>query len=433
VIDLLPRGTAVDLPRHGGTWRVGALLGEGGQGAVFELERTDVEASASLALKWYRPEAAHPAQLAALNRLAHLPAPSEAFLWPIEVLDGAETGFGYVMPLRPEGYLPIADLLTGRADASFSTVAKLCMGLADCFLKLHAQGLCYRDISLGNVFFDPATGQPLVCDNDNVGIDGRDPARVLGTSRFMAPEVVSGAAQPSTATDLYSLSVLIFYLLMFHHPLQGRRELEHACFDRDAEKRLFGTEPLFIFDPVDHSNAPDPVVHGAVLDYWPLYPKYLQDDFVRAFTVGLRDPSRRVREGVWRSHLSRLLDGIVECACGRENLTDDGVPTAACWACHQPLPTPVRLQIGGRVLVLNNGTYVTRHHLRRDYAYHQVVGQVVQHPERRELWGLRNLGSSPWQVTDTDGTQREVAAGRSFGLVLGATIDFGGVTGVLKG
>ena len=72
-------------------------------------------------------------------------------------------------------------------DASFSTVAKLCMGLADCFLQLHAQGLCYRDISLGNVFFDPRTGRPLVCDNDNVGVDGRDQARVLGTSRFMAP------------------------------------------------------------------------------------------------------------------------------------------------------------------------------------------------------------------------------------------------------
>ena len=97
-----------------------------------------------------------------------------------------------MMPLRPVDFLPIADLLTGRADASFSTVATLCMGLADSFLKLHAQGLCYRDISLGNVFFDPGTGQPLVCDNDNVGIDGREPARVLGTSRFMAPEIVRG-------------------------------------------------------------------------------------------------------------------------------------------------------------------------------------------------------------------------------------------------
>ena len=103
------------------------------------------------------------------------------------MLDGPDGGFGYVMPLRPPATCPVADLLTGRVDASFSTVARLCMGLADCFLQLHAQGLCYRDISLGNVFFDPVTGRPLICDNDNVGIDGREPARVLGTVALHGP------------------------------------------------------------------------------------------------------------------------------------------------------------------------------------------------------------------------------------------------------
>ncbi|HET7690624.1 MAG TPA: hypothetical protein VFK41_09610 [Nocardioidaceae bacterium] len=412
---------------------MGDLLGEGGQGAVFELVSVDRGPAATLALKWYRPEAAHPAQHAALTRLAQLPAPSDAFLWPLEVLDGVDGGFGYVMPLRPDGFLPLADLLTGRADASFSTVTKLCMGLADSFLKLHAQGLCYRDISLGNVFFDPGSGQPLVCDNDNVGIDGREPARVLGTSRFMAPEVVSGDAQPSTATDLYSLSVLIFYLLMFHHPLQGRRELAFTCFDREAERQLFGTDPLFVFDPHDDSNAPDPVIHGAVLQYWPMYPQFLRDDFTHAFTVGLRDPAGRVREGVWRSHLSRLLDGVVMCACGRENLTDDGVPLRACWSCGREIPSPVRLRFGPRVLVLNAGTQVTRHHLVRDYSYDHVVGEVVAHPSRPGLWGLRNLTQQSWRATAPDGTDQEVPPGRSLGLVVGTTLDFGRATAVLEG
>jgi DNA-binding helix-hairpin-helix protein with protein kinase domain len=433
VIGLLQRGTQLLLPRHGGAWRVGDLLGEGGQGAVFELESVGRERANTLALKWYRPEAAHPDQHAALTRLARLPAPSEAFLWPIEIIDGQEGGFGYVMPIRPPEFLPLADLLTGRADASFSTVTKLCMGLADSFLKLHAQGLCYRDISLGNVFFDPTSGRPLVCDNDNVGIDGREPARVLGTSRFMAPEVVRGDAQPSTATDLFSLAVLIFYLLMFHHPLQGRRELAFACFDRDAERQLFGTDPLFIFDPADESNAPDPVIHGAVLEYWPLYPPFLRDDFIRAFTVGLTNPAQRVREGVWRSHLSRLLDGIVICSCGRENLTDDGVPMRPCWSCGNEIAPPVRLRFGPRVLVLNAGARVTRHHLLRDYDYDQVVGEVVAHPSRPGLWGLRNLTKDPWRATAPDGTEQEVVPGRSIGLMLGTRIDFGRATGILEG
>lgn len=425
-------GTVLDLPRHGSSWRVGALLGEGGQGAVYTLEPADGQGR-PLALKWYRPETAHPDQHEALVRLAQLPPPSSAFLWPVEVVDGPDGGFGYVMPLRPDGYLPVAELLTGRVDASFSTVTRLCMGLADCFLQLHTQGLCYRDISLGNVFFHPATGAPLVCDNDNVGIEGRDEARVLGTSRFMAPEVVLGTALPSTSTDLYSLSVLIFYLLMFHHPLQGRRELEHACFDRDVERRLFGAEPLFVFDTEDDSNAPDPVVHGAVLQYWPLYPRYLQDDFTRAFTVGLRDPDRRVREGVWRSHLARLLDGIVVCPCGRENLTSDGTPLAPCWSCDQELPSPVLLRFGPRALVLNAGTRVTGHHLRRDYAYGDTVGEVVAHPSRPDLWGLRNTTRSTWRVVGPDGREQHVGPGRSVGLVPGASLDLGGVTATIQG
>ena len=428
---MLPVGTQVVLPRHGGSWRVGVLLGEGGQGAVHQLDSLD--GRPSLALKWYRPESAHPDQLTALARLAQLPAPSESFLWPLEVLDGPEGGFGYVMPLRPSSYLPIADLLTGRADASFSAVARLCMGLADSFLRLHAQGLCYRDISLGNVFFDPSTGLPLICDNDNVGIDGHEPARVLGTSRFMAPEVVRGEAQPSTATDLYSLAVLLFYLLMFHHPLQGRRELAHPCFDREAEKELFGTHPLFIFDPDDDSNAPDPTIHGSVIEYWALYPSYIHDDFVRAFTAGLAAPAQRVREGFWRAHLARLLDSVMICVCGRENLTDDGIPMGPCWSCKRDLPVPVRLTFGPRALVLNAGTRVTRHHLRRDYVYDDAIAEVVPHPARPDLWGLRNLTDITWTATGPDGDTQEVPPGRSLGLVLGTRIDFGPVVGKLAG
>jgi serine/threonine protein kinase len=307
-------------------------------------------------------------------------------------------------------------------------VIKLCMGLADSFLKLHAQGLCYRDISYGNVFYEPSSGNPLICDNDNIGVEGRDPALVLGTSRFMAPEIVRGEAMPSTATDLYSLSVLIFYLLMLHHPLQGSRELRFECFDAAAEKSLFATDPVFIFDPDDESNRPDPAIHAAVLAYWPLFPPYLHKDFTTAFTVGLRDPSRRVREGVWRAHLARLLDGIVVCSCLAENLTADGLPFRPCWSCGREIPPPVRIRFDDRVLVLNAATRVTRHHLRRDFGYDDVAGEVVVHPRRPDLWGLRNLGDVTWLAADESGAELEVPPGRAVGLVPGTAIRFGSTT-----
>ena len=62
---------------------------------------------------------------------------------------------------------------------------------------------------------------------------------------------------------------------------------------------------------------------------------------------------------------------------------------APCWSCRQELAPPVRLRFG-RVVALNAGTRVTRHHLMRDYAYGDIVAQVVPHPSGPDLWGLRN-------------------------------------------
>lgn len=425
---MVATGWQVTLPRQGGTWRVGRVLGEGGQGSVFELH--DDHEGRALALKWYRPASASRAQRDAIVRLTSRPAPSDAFLWPLELVDGHDGAFGYVMPLRPAEYLPLSDLLMGRVDVGFRTVARLAMELADCFLQLHAQGLCYRDISLGNVFFNPVTAHPLVCDNDNVAIEQTEQARVLGTSRFIAPEVIRDNAQPSIATDLYSLAVLEFYLLMVHHPLQGRRELEFDCFGPEAEQQLFALNPLFVFDPLDTSNAPDPAAHQAVLRYWPLYPSWIHREFTRAFTVGLHEPAARVREGVWRSRMSRLLDGVVICACGRENLTDDGAATV-CWSCGQQIPAPPRIEIGDRIVVLNHDSTVTRHHLVRNYDYSDVVARVVRHPSKPGVWGLRNETENPWHVTVPGAEPRTVASGQSVGLVDGTVLDLGRISGTI--
>ena len=65
-----------------------------------------------------------------------------------------------------------------RITPTFTGLATAGVHLADAFLQLHARGLCYRDISQGNVFVDPQTGDIQICDNDNVGIDSQ-PAALL--------------------------------------------------------------------------------------------------------------------------------------------------------------------------------------------------------------------------------------------------------------
>ena len=189
------------------SYRIDTLLGQGGQGEVY---RADAGGD-FVAVKWYYGWTATPGQRRALEVLIEAGAPSARFLWPVELVTVPDrSGFGYVMPLRQTRFRGINEMMTRRLDPSLRTLAMTGYLLADSFLELHSRGLSYRDISFGNVFFDPETGEVLICDNDNVAVDGLRSGGILGTPRFMAPEVVRGEALPSSKTDLYSLAVLLF-------------------------------------------------------------------------------------------------------------------------------------------------------------------------------------------------------------------------------
>ncbi|MEV1130080.1 hypothetical protein [Agromyces sp. NPDC049794] len=299
------------------------------------------------------------------------------------------------MPLRADEHRPIGELLLGRVEASPRLALTLCIGLAHAFLLLHVEGLCYRDISFGNVFFDPATGTPMICDNDNVGVDGDSFSAVLGTRKFMAPEVIRGEAMPSAQSDLHSLAVLLFYVLARHHPLIGR--LESRWRGKTGEEEMLGTHPLFIFDPSDDRNRPDEATQPAPIARWARLPRSLKVLFEQSFTTGLHDPSRRVRESVWRATLTQLLDSLHRCGwCGEENLTEGGASTR-CVACRRHLDPPVRLRSERCTLTLNDGTVLTAHHVHHNYDLATGIGRVV-HDETRNRWGLRNLSAGAWRL-----------------------------------
>ncbi|HTL84153.1 MAG TPA: serine/threonine protein kinase [Acidimicrobiia bacterium] len=419
-------GTNLNLPASNRHVVVTRTLGEGSQGVVFEANDAS---GPPLAIKWYYPHTATESQRRAIALLIDRGTPSNRFLWPMELLtERSVPGFGYAMPLRPADYASLSDLLVGRADMPFRAVCRLCLELAHSFLLLHAQGLCYRDISFSNVFFDQVDGTPLICDNDNVGVDGASPIAVLGTRRFMAPEIVRHEALPSTQTDLYSLSVLLFYVLMMGHPLLGKRELEFECWDDNAESIVFGKDAHFIFDPEDDSNRPIPEIHASVIRYWSLYPDFVKQHFVHAFTRGLTDPKNgRVRESVWRVALARLHDCIVECtSCNRQNFVSIDTPNT-CWACGDTLRSVGRCQINGAEIVLGKGARITGHHVRRNYDYETVIGKVVAHPSRPDLLGMQNCTESAWEAHLPSGETHAVEPGRSIRLSSGLELDLGAV------
>jgi hypothetical protein len=220
--------------------------------------------------------------------------------------------------------------------------------------------------------------------------------------------------------------VLLFYILMMGHPLIGRRELEFPCWDDHAESVLFGQSPLFVFDPADESNSPVPELHDAVPRFWSLYPEFLRSLFVQAFTRGLHDADHgRIRESVWRSNLARLRDCIVRCTCGKESFVDPGEGVRRCWFCDRIIPQPSWLRVEGRSIALSAGATLCAHHLRSDYDFETVIGEVVAHPTRQGLLGLRNRGDVTWEAVLADGETHEVEPGRSIRLEDGATIDLG--------
>ncbi len=435
---ILNPGQIVRAEPSGAACTVGQFLGAGGQGEVYRAEL----GGKSVALKWFFSHIATMELQSSIETLTKSGPPNDKFLWPIEMTFApGVAGFGYVMPLRDSRFKSIVDLMKRRIEPTFRALATAGLELSHSYLQLHSKGLCYRDISFGNVSFDPDSGDILIGDNDNVAVDEQARSSVLGTPRFMAPEVVRGEAMPGTQTDLFSLSVLLFYMLMVHHPLEGKKELAIKCLDLPAMTKLYGTEPVFIFDPKDNSNAPVPGYHDNALAFWPIYPQFVRNLFTHAFTDGIRDPQNgRVRESEWRAAMARLRDSIIYCSsCGMENFYDPDAlketgRAGSCWSCKSDIQLPPRIRIGKNVIMLNYDTKLFPHHIdeQRLYDFGQPVAEVVRHPTNPGIWGFKNLSQDKWVATSAEGKVNDIDPGRSLTIAVGTVINFGKAEGEIR-
>ena len=412
-------------------YKVVSLLGAGGQGEVYEVECNGKH----YALKWYFKHMATSAQKSILENLVSRGAPDASFLWPQDLVFKVQgEPFGYIMPLRPKNYKSIVDMMKRRAEPSFYALCRAAFNLTNGYQKLHAMGYSYRDISFGNLFFDPDNGDVLICDNDNVSANGIDNSSVYGTPRFMAPEIVVGKAKPSRNTDLFSLSVLLFYMIMMGHPLEGKLEADIKCMDIHAMNKLYGTDPVFVFDPANKTNRPVKGYQDNVLIYWDLYPQQLKDLFTQSFTEGLTAPNKRVTEKRWLEAFANLMSGITACpSCGAEIFYDDHKVASGiahtCWNCGSAVRMPSSLVVGKNRVLLLKDTKLYAHHICGNYDMTTVVGTVVQNPNNPSLWGIKNESTDNWTYVKPDGMQIPVAVGRSAAIAKGVKIDFGQMTG----
>lgn len=415
---------------------VGSQLGEGGQGAVYQVSTAEGE----FALKWYHPpepkrKQAHEEQRKALEELCQIRPPDERLLWPIDTVHrGAD--FGYLMRLRPSDYSSIEELLLGRVEfgraGPLRALCSAAMGIVDCYRRLHLSGYCYKDINYGGPFFDRKTGAVLICDNDNVRPNNTKGAVFF--PEFAAPEVNRGEADCTTETDNHALAVLLFYLFVRGNPLEGRREAMTVVFEENAKLRTFGTEPIFVFDPANASNRPLVGIHDSVIMNWARLPRFVQNAFVTAFTDGLRHPHQRPIDTRWLKLMSRLRDSLFTCyKCHMDSFFDvESLQSSetGCSMCGARNRVPPRLRIGDKMLSLSEGFKLFAHHLGGAYELSPPIAEFTRHESERDLIGLRNLTNHPWSFSDGGGPTREVPPGKSVAFADGRTVRFAKGSGV---
>ena len=395
---MLKANTNISLT-NGQTATVLRVLGQGGQGTVYEVNLNGVK----MALKWYT----HPAYTTNANFYHNLEtnirigSPSAAFLWP-EYLTQVQYGsFGYIMPLRGKNYMDFSQFLLAKTRfASLKALFSAAINICNAFKALHSKGLSYQDLNDGNFFLCPKTGDVLICDNDNVIFHGAN-LGVAGKTRYMAPEVVAGEL-PNTYTDRFSLTIILFLLLYGNHPFEGERVLAQPCMRESDEKRFFGSDMIFIYHPTNSSNRPVHGVHTNVLRRWNVFPAVLRNQFIEEFSHEklYANPQSRLIEAEWVRLLQIVQDHVVMCPyCHQETFVDDQT-SVRCASCGTLLQVKARLMLEGRHLPLVAGN---QYDLGEGIKFDAVLSTTDN-----LLW-LRNTSKHTWQVTTTKGEQRPLA------------------------
>lgn len=407
----LSKGTKITLS-NGGYVTIKKELGRGGQGIVYLVDYNGKD----VALKWYL-NAPDSCFYTNLNNNILNGAPSDAFLWPKALAERQQGSFGYLMDLRPGNYFEFGNFLMAKVKfASFDAMLNAAMKICNGFMMLHRFGYSYQDLNDGNFFIDPKTGDVLICDNDNVMPQG-EKSGIMGKARYMAPEVVAGGI-PDKYSDRYSLSVILFMLFYVNHPLEGAKVVACPCMTETYEKKFYGSEAVFIYNPNDKSNLPVRGIHQNVIRRWSVLPAILRNTFTREFSEEMfRDPQKRMIEQNWEKLIATLRDSLVMCPhCHEETFIEEG--KSMCMNCGKDVEVPLLLKIGNRNVFLTGGTKL--------YIDHDNNADVlVLKDAKAGLLLLKNLSSdTTWTAETPSGKLKTVAPGECVPVREGIKVSF---------
>jgi len=392
------------------------LLGEGGQGEVYLVEKNKTK----YAFKFYKEIPENDFKYNLKNNI-NKGSPSPTFLWPKEYIEFNDGTCGYLMDIRPSNFVSFVSYLTGKNKfINRSVLLNWCIELVKSFKLLHEKGYSYQDLNDGSFFLDPTTGNLLICDNDNVSAD-RTNLGILGKMRYMAPEIVRGdkdkftgkRQMPDTHSDRFSLAIILFLALCLGNPFEGENLKKYTIIDEKAEYEMFGEKPLYIYNKNDSSNRPIHGYHTAVLSHYPLLPTYIKDAFHKTFVDGLVDrENSRTTEIEWLKVLCRYRDELITCGCGKQYAYGffEKKPIAKCPYCKEKARAICYLIIGKSKVLLEPGKYLYKVHLDKySSEYNTPIARVIQNKNNPKIWGLKLKLDNDVFIKDKDNDEKTIS------------------------
>jgi Protein kinase domain len=128
--------------------------------------------------------------------------------------DGRDETSFLVMPIAEHGDLDDRlEIYTGNIES----IVQVALQVASALQCAHGEGVVHRDIKPGNILFPEVGHRVWVADFgisfDLSGERNTEEGEVVGPRFFIAPELEAGRADPTPAADVYSLGMVIFYML----------------------------------------------------------------------------------------------------------------------------------------------------------------------------------------------------------------------------